>query len=64
MWKVKMHVILVKDGCRVALKTKIRNHKIATANLLLALNDKMLFNVQTTHTITKDFWGGLHKVSP
>lgn len=62
MWKVKINAILVNDGCGVASKIKIRNIRFATANILLALDAKMLFNVQTVDTIIKDFWDGFQRV--
>lgn len=57
MWKVKMYTNLVKDGCAIALKDKSlkppgmidlqfsEKDEIDHTNLLLALEDKILFNV-------------------
>ncbi|KAK6256141.1 hypothetical protein SCA6_017446 [Theobroma cacao] len=54
LWKLKMHVVLVKDGCVVALLTKedkpedmtdkqfIEKDKMALANLQLDLEDNVL----------------------
>lgn len=65
IWKVKMYAILVNDGCVVALKNKrlkppgmtnlqfAEKDEIAQTNLLFALENKILFNVQTVDTITK-----------
>lgn len=65
IWKVKIHEILVKDGCAIALKGKNLNlagmtdlhfvvkDEIAQADLLLAWEDKVSFNMQTANTIRK-----------
>ncbi|KAK6242410.1 hypothetical protein SCA6_007799 [Theobroma cacao] len=59
LWKLKMHAVLVKDGCAVALSTKkdkpegmtdkqfAERAEIALANLQLALEDNVLFNMET-----------------
>ncbi|GKV52302.1 hypothetical protein SLEP1_g58891 [Rubroshorea leprosula] len=59
LWKLKMHAVLVKDGCAVALlpreekpegmtdKQFFEKDEMALANLQLALDDNVLFNVET-----------------
>ncbi|KAK9113082.1 hypothetical protein Scep_020601 [Stephania cephalantha] len=58
LWKLKMQAVLVKDGCAVALlgkdgkpegmtdKTFAEKDEMAVANILLALEDTVLFNVE------------------
>ncbi|KAI6692419.1 hypothetical protein NL676_020129 [Syzygium grande] len=57
LWKLKMQAVLVKDGCAVALAGKdekptemkdedfAQKDQMAMADLLLALDDSVLFNV-------------------
>lgn len=71
---MKIHVILVKDGCTIALKGKdqkpegithtqfAEKDEIAKTDILLALDDKVLFNVQTVDTTMKVLGDGLHRV--
>lgn len=74
MWKVKIHVILLKDECAIALKGNgqkphritntqfVEKDDIAKADIVLALNDKLLFNVQTMDTTNKEFWESLNQI--
>ncbi|KAK6267017.1 hypothetical protein QUC31_017854 [Theobroma cacao] len=67
LWKLKMHAVLVKDGCVVALLTKedkpedmtdkqfIEKDEMALANLQLDLEDNVLFNVEI-ETFAKGLW--------
>jgi hypothetical protein len=71
LWKLKMHAVLVKDGCAVALlgsenrpegmtdRQFNEKDELAKANLLLALEDSVLFNVETTETSAKALWENL-----
>lgn len=66
VWKIKMDTILVKDGCSIALKGKslkptgmtdaqfVEKDEIDQIDLLLVLEDKVLFNV---HIVNKRLCG-------
>ena len=59
MWKLKMHAMLVKDGCAIAFLNKedklegmtnkqfAKKDEMALANLFLRLEDSILFNIET-----------------
>lgn len=67
MWKVKIYVILVKNGCAIALNKRqakletitdvqfVEKDEITLADILLALEDKILSNVKTTNIQLKNF---------
>lgn len=62
---------MVNDGCALTLKEKdlkpedmtkaqfIEKEEIAKVDILLALDDKVLFNVQIVNTTVKTLWDGL-----
>ena len=61
-WKLKMHAVLINDGCVVALKDKenkleemtdkafIKKDELVMANIYLALDKVVLFNVSEENT--------------
>lgn len=67
IWKLKIHVILIKDSCAITIKGKDKKDKDLTnaqfdekdkmtiANIFLALDDSVLFNVSNQIT-TKSLW--------
>ncbi|GKU94135.1 hypothetical protein SLEP1_g7663 [Rubroshorea leprosula] len=73
LWKLKMHAMLVKDGCAVAFlpreekpegmtdKQFSKKDEMALANLQLALDDNVLFNVETEST-AKGLWEKLKNI--
>ena len=66
-----MHVVLVKDGCAIAISNKrleemtekqfAEKDELALANLLLTLDDLVLFNVES-EIIVKGLWDKLKNI--
>lgn len=66
IWKIKMHIILV-NGCAIVVERNDKKDKditnaqfdekgnMAIANVLLALDDSILFNM-SNQTIAKGMW--------
>ena len=62
LWKRKIQVVLIKDGCEVALQEKEcksqemtdgqyeEKDKLAMMNLYLVLDDSILFNIEVETT--------------
>lgn len=74
MWKMKICIILVKNGCAIVLKRRQAKLKemtdgqfaskdeVAQADILLAWEDKILSNVNTTYTTNKELSDSLSRV--